>query len=451
MTTADGGAAIPPITDRAGLIRALGVACELEHGLALQYLFTAFSLKQSLDEGGLTQAELNIVLRWRGDLLRIAGQEMQHLVQANNLLLAVGGGAHLRRPNFPQPPAYYPTDLPWGLYRFNAATLRRYAAYERSGEESADSPCAGLWNVPEDAHLHGALGTRSASAVDWEITWKETHHHHERVATTIGELYAAIAQVFRMGLPGTLLIGDPALQVGPDESAFPQIRKIRTRDDALWAIQLLVEQGEGDPHVADDGVDAPTAECHPVHQDSHHDVFCRIWSQFDALRQREGFEPARPVAWNPLSRHHSDVWWPRYNLIEDDDTRAVNDLNSRVYAAMVLMLYRFFDEPAPSPNRQRQCAAFVQIMTRCLAPIGDLLCTLPMGAEGTWGPSTAGPSYETSRFVQGLPAGTAAVTVICEALEAAAREADALAALGTTYGSLAEVAACLRAIAAAYN
>ena len=39
-------------------------AAELEHGIMCQYLFAAFSLKQSADEG-LTAEQLEAVKRWR--------------------------------------------------------------------------------------------------------------------------------------------------------------------------------------------------------------------------------------------------------------------------------------------------------------------------------------------------------------------------------------------------
>src|SRR5690348_12027274 len=104
-----------PIRDRVELIENLAVASELEHGLALQYLFSAFSLKARTDEGGVTPAEIQAVLQWKAMLFMIAAQEMQHLVQASNLMMAVGGGAHLARPNFPQSPEYYPMKLRWGL------------------------------------------------------------------------------------------------------------------------------------------------------------------------------------------------------------------------------------------------------------------------------------------------------------------------------------------------
>ena len=74
---------------REALIYTLGKAAELEHLVMLQYLFAAFSLKQSVDEG-LTPETLAAVNRWRRTLLEISEQEMLHLALVQNLLTAVG-------------------------------------------------------------------------------------------------------------------------------------------------------------------------------------------------------------------------------------------------------------------------------------------------------------------------------------------------------------------------
>src|SRR5262249_27414210 len=59
------------IEHREALIYMLCEAAELEHGIMCQYLFAAWSLKQSLDEG-LTAEELDAVLRWRRVVSHVA-------------------------------------------------------------------------------------------------------------------------------------------------------------------------------------------------------------------------------------------------------------------------------------------------------------------------------------------------------------------------------------------
>ena len=96
-----GGRAAPEspfvIEHREALIYMLCEAAELEHAIMCQYLFAAFSLKQTTQEG-LTAEELAAVDRWRKSVSHIATQEMLHLALVQNVLSAVGAAPHLSRP-----------------------------------------------------------------------------------------------------------------------------------------------------------------------------------------------------------------------------------------------------------------------------------------------------------------------------------------------------------------
>jgi hypothetical protein len=72
------------IEHREALIYILCQAAELEHGIMAQYLFAAFSLKQSTAED-LSDAEAAAAQRWRRQILHIAAQEMPHLALVQNL------------------------------------------------------------------------------------------------------------------------------------------------------------------------------------------------------------------------------------------------------------------------------------------------------------------------------------------------------------------------------
>jgi len=71
-------------------LHALYEAAELEHCLMCTYLYAAFSLKSSVDEG-LTPAQLDAVSRWRRAILQVATEEMGHLVAVWNITVALGG------------------------------------------------------------------------------------------------------------------------------------------------------------------------------------------------------------------------------------------------------------------------------------------------------------------------------------------------------------------------
>src|ERR1700687_1412144 len=111
MIATRGGLAPPEapfvIEHREALIYMLCEASELEHGIMCQYLYAAFSLKQSEDEG-LTKEEVLAVQRWRKQISHVATQEMLHLSLVQNLLAAIGAAPHLSRPNFPHPAIAYP-------------------------------------------------------------------------------------------------------------------------------------------------------------------------------------------------------------------------------------------------------------------------------------------------------------------------------------------------------
>src|SRR5262247_2624961 len=83
------------IEHREALIYMLCEAAELEHGIMCQYLFAAFSLKQSVDEG-LSDDELAAVTRWRRLVSQVATEEMLHLALVHNLLSAIGAAPHFR-------------------------------------------------------------------------------------------------------------------------------------------------------------------------------------------------------------------------------------------------------------------------------------------------------------------------------------------------------------------
>jgi hypothetical protein len=115
-----GGLAAPEapfvIEHREALIYMLCEAAELEHTIMCQYLFAAFSLKQSADEG-LTEEELAAVTRWRRQVSHVAAQEMLHLALVQNMLTAIGAAPHLARPNLPAPASHYPAGCSWRCCR----------------------------------------------------------------------------------------------------------------------------------------------------------------------------------------------------------------------------------------------------------------------------------------------------------------------------------------------
>src|SRR5450755_688432 len=144
-----GGLASPEapfvIEHREALIYMLCEAAELEHGIMCQYLFAAFSLKQTEDEG-LTRGESDAVNRWRRAISHVATEEMLHLALVHNLLSAIGAAPHLGRPNLPAPAHHYPAGVNLTLVPFGEPALRHFMFLERpegmalEGAEGLDAP-----------------------------------------------------------------------------------------------------------------------------------------------------------------------------------------------------------------------------------------------------------------------------------------------------------------------
>src|SRR5713101_832602 len=118
------------IEHREALIYMLCEAAELEHGIMCQYLYAAFSLKQSEAEG-LTAEEAAAVNRWRKRISHVATQEMLHMSLVQNLLSAIGAAPHLSRPNYPQPASHYPAGVHLALLPFGEEALRHFMFLER--------------------------------------------------------------------------------------------------------------------------------------------------------------------------------------------------------------------------------------------------------------------------------------------------------------------------------
>ena len=129
------------IDTRLELIDALYEAAELEHGLLLQYLFAALSLKKRLDEG-ITGSQQELIRKWEGQILLVAREEMAHLGTVCNLLSAIGAAPRFSRPNFPQPAKdYYPFNFT--LTRFSDEALYRFIRAELpKGELPPEPPAA---------------------------------------------------------------------------------------------------------------------------------------------------------------------------------------------------------------------------------------------------------------------------------------------------------------------
>jgi Ferritin-like len=382
-------------TTRRDLLYLLAQASELEHSLVCQYLFTAFSLKETTNEG-VTLLQKRKIDGWRSQIVTIAKQEMLHLALASNLLTAVGGAPYFRRANFPQGKTYTSLGLRFMLAPFGEDTLQRYVCFElpedfqpAQGETDWNNVCAQVKAGPEFALLQPLLP-------------KKLDFH------AIGELYSLIREGFaeiETGLQAsgkTLFIGPPEAQA---TGIWPDLAAVTDVASAQGVIDLIVAQGEGTPR---DQVD------------NHFRKFVGILEEYRAERQNDpAFQPTRPVIENPLldlQRDQPDAVRLGANVITDELSRDVMEIFAAVYEVMVQILARYF---AHTDEDEEQLyvlkSAFLNLMPYVLSPIGKAITQLPAGDE--FAGKNAGPSFEVFSDVALLPHMTSAWAYFRERLD----------------------------------
>ncbi|MBW4631014.1 MAG: ferritin-like protein [Iphinoe sp. HA4291-MV1] len=386
------------VKTREDLLYLLSQAAELEHSLACQYLFTAFSFKQSTDEG-VSQDQLNKINRWRRTINEIAVQEMLHLALASNLLTAIGGAPYFRRANFPQAKTYTSLKLLFKLAPFNEATLNRYICFELPNNFQ-DEEKKEFWNQLCKQIKEGEELMRFLALPEPLLPRKLEYN-------TIGELYGLIRQGFET-ISQKLFIGSPQAQA---TGIFRDMIQVTDLDSAVKAIDLIVKQGEGSP--AD-------------REDSHFAKFTKIREEYLAeLAKDPKFQPARSVIENPLLSLQQDNTTPGANIITDPLSRDVVEIFAALYEVMLQILMRFF---ARTEENEEQLyilrSAFINLMPFGLSPLAKAITQLPAGKEY---PNTkAGPSFEVYSDVQLLPQMSSAWIFFQERLQEIAVACDAL-------------------------
>jgi len=400
------------VTTREELIFLLCEASELEHLLMCEYLFAAFSLKEHVEES-LTPEQFEAVRRWERVITSVAVQEMLHLAQASNLLTAIGGMPHFRRPNLPQRAKYYPPEIQLALLPFSESALRHFIFLERPEDfDDQDAP---------EFELIGA--SFPAVRGDELVPVAQTFG-------TVGLLYRAIEQGMlvlstRLG-EEQLFVGPPSAQATGEYFRWPELVPVTDLLSAGKAIEFIVEQGEG---------------ARGDWQESHYGRFLQVLEEYLAFKQADPtFEPARPVI-PARVRLPRDV--NEGPLLSDPRTAAVSDLFNGCYEALLEVLLRFFlhegaGEAADARDAEMTSLSDVAVgaMFTVIVPLGRLLTRLPVGPEAPG--KTAGPTFDIFRRSYLLPHREAARMILRERLH---ELADGSAEIGAQFAAEAEDAA----------
>jgi hypothetical protein len=333
---------------REQLIHVLTEAAEIEHNLLCSYLYAAFSLKRGVEEG-LAAPEAAAVARWRASVMSVAVQEMAHLALVNNILVAVGGSPHFDRPNLPVPPGYHPGGFTARLTPFDKDTLDHFLFLERPAHASITD---GVKFVEPRPAREPPPTRITPSSEDYE---------------TIGDLYDMIERDLQtlVRRRGAAAFADPSSrrQLDADTVKLPGLMVVRGLEDALRAVHVIVEQGEGARHES---------------SESHFARFRAIEREWAELRSSNAqFQPAHPAAHDPVMRAPAQeqprVW------ITAPQARAKVDLANGVYGALITVLYQLY-EPASGSTRKALAACAVSLMS-ALTALGEALARMPASPE----------------------------------------------------------------------
>jgi hypothetical protein len=195
-------------------------------------------------------------------------------------------------------------------------------------------------------------------------------------------LYEQLRKVFETDAIPNLFLGPQSAQVygffkEQQAPQFGHLGPIRTAKDAINAIDLIIEQGEGGPEcVVENGQFIPR-------KDSHFGKFMQILHDI-SHEDKDWYEQAvRPVLNNPATRVHED------NLGEQSEVNLIRKgqvpltfytmvIFNAVYETMLLVLYRFFgSSDNSSADSTTLYKLFSPLMKSILTPLANLLTMLP--------------------------------------------------------------------------
>ncbi len=367
------------VNDREQLIYLLTEAAEIEHGLMCCYLYAAWSLKQSADEG-LSAAQLQLVDRWRRQIHAVAMEEMLHLALVNNLLMSIGSPPHFARQNFPVAPGYHPASLVVRLAPCTRETISHFIYLERP--EGMQLPQAPGFETAAGYRRSAGAAKLTANAEDYD---------------TVGHLYTGIEQGIRQ-LAGelgetALFIGAPQAQIDTELLSFPSMRTVANLDDALAAIATIVEQGEGGRRD---------------HEKSHYAQFVTIGKDYDAMLAADpGFAPYRTLAPTPqMFRpiHHDEA-----THVSAPAAAGLLDLANACYGLMLRLLASASGALYDKPYRAIQIGCAIEMMSIVKA-LSIRLTTL--SAAG--GHAAASMNFHLPRTTLALPQRDAGMALMAE-------------------------------------
>ncbi|XHR85422.1 MAG: ferritin-like protein [Gloeotrichia echinulata GP01] len=389
------------IQTRDELVVALRHAAELEIAVMLQYIYAGYSIpnyatgQEYVRRGLWTTEQLHLACGdgkevrdygMRGVLLEISREEMIHFLMVNNILMAMGEPFYPANPNFSNINRRFPIEVDFALEPLTATSLQRFMRFEWPDFLEEDLVGEPVLNDPTADRLHG-YGSLS-----------ELYRQIRSALETIPDLI--VVKKGRVGGEHHLFLREDFNKVHPDYQF-----QVDDVNSALFAIDLIVEQGEG--------CDSSS----PKFEKSHFQQFRRMTEALvreqvtDAGTSRlVPWNPAYPVMRNP-TLHHQDY---NTNIVTVSQTRRVMEIFNECYCLMMQMMVQHFGlTPYGSLRRSKLMNAAIDVMTGMMRPLGELLMTMPSGKRG----KTAGPSFEIATPPAYIPAPEVAYQAIARRFE----------------------------------
>ncbi len=322
---------------RDDLIGLIARASDTEHGLACALLFASASLKNDASEGGLTDAQADVVRGWKRSLLLSARDRLRRVAGLANLTTALGGTPRLARPAFPQSAAGGPDATNPVLVPFSPSVGDHLAAGERGV-------------------LPLALDTRSGDA-----------------PLTLGNLYATITDAIGMLPAAELVIGAGGRVTEGTLDLGGTLVAVTDRASALAALAVPTATGAG---TADTGVASISSL-----------AAAYAAALADAQTAGAPFAPVRTVAADPTLSHGKNA------VILDPATRAVAALFVEVYDTF-LLVFRQTLAPTGVPDADRDTLGGIasRLLDAVIRPLGDALARMSLG-DASRPDMCAGPPF----------------------------------------------------------
>ena len=264
---------------------------------------------------------------------------------------------------------------------------------------------------------------------------------------SIPQLYAKLREGVTLLSEGSepLIIGPSKAQISNQDIGLPGDMRtydiflfaINTVDDALRAIDQIVQEGEGQTDAM--AQSTLTDDCCPTDADGglaalepHTPHYIKLWCLHQAyereLQKDPAFTPSRNVVSNPTTRlPRLRGAGPEASVISNRNTREVAELFNDVYDTMLVTLVRSYSptDETPEERKSLELTAFFPLMTMAVRPLAEILTTLPAGDAPDG--KMAGPPFESYRDLHYLPYKASAWPVIAGRLDAIAASCGELA------------------------